>query len=399
MEFDPYQYPRLVLLSEKDSTDIFFDRRDLKECIPFAYNINIPVHRWFYFEHGFSAKLIDTLLSEVKVTRENILYDPFCGIGTAPVTSIMKGIPAFGSDISPFCVFMTNTKLKALSEADTEELMNVIERFRTKPLPLPSDSGYDYLKLDTKNMSQDILSLKESIEEFEEGVTKNLCKLALLSIVELLSRNPAETQSVKRLFLSKLTNIIEDLVHIRKIKNEFEFPNGKAIVGDARDLILIEKADIVIASPPYLDFYDYTNKYKREHALYFTSTSEELKKIRRKTIRSHKESSFVQPSTHRIDALVDLLEDIPINNPEHRKLAYDYFEDMWLVFKNLSRNITQDGLVFFIVENLEYSDVILEVDIILSRIAIDTGFSMEGILVTNQHRNNRRDSIVVVRKS
>jgi hypothetical protein len=400
MRFDPYQYPRITLPDESLYADAFFDRSDLKEYIPFTYNINAPIHRWFYFEHGFSSKLIATLLSETKVTKENMLYDPFCGIGTAPVTAIMKGIPSFASDISPFCVFVTNTKLKALNQADNRELQKAIKWFSNNPLPTPSDLPYDdFLKAKLEKVGIDILSLREAIKQFEEGVIKDLCKLALLSIVEYVSRNLIETPPLVQLFNSKLAEMSEDLSNIRDAGNASEFPVAKAIVGDARDLILEKKADIVITSPPYLDFYDYTQKYELEHVLYFASTFEELKEIRYKTIRSHTEANSAISSTYDSDTLGEFLEDNSINNPEHKKLACNYFEDIRLVFGNLSRNILKDGLLFFIVENVEYSNVILEVDTIFAEIATNTGFGLEGILVTDQRKNKRRDSVVVLRKS
>ena len=176
MEYNPYEYPRMVAPSEDVYANIFFDRRDLRNYIPFTYNIDAPIHRWFYFEHGFSSKLIDILLSEVKATSKNTLYDPFCGIGTAPVTSTLKGIPSVGSDISPFCVFVTNTKLRALSQVDYEELMAVVKQFSKTPLPLPSFSNNEsmFTSLFSKKVFREILGIRELIENIPENRVKDL---------------------------------------------------------------------------------------------------------------------------------------------------------------------------------------------------------------------------------
>jgi hypothetical protein len=403
MEYNPYEYPRIVTPSENGYTNIFFDRRDLRKYIPFTYNINAPIHRWFYFEHGFSSKLIDILLSEVKATSENILYDPFCGIGTAPVTSTLKGIPSVGSDISPFCVFVTNTKLRALSQVDYEELREVMKQFSKTPLSPPSASTHEsmFTSLFSKNVFREILSIRELIKNIPESRVKDLCKLALLSIVEQVSRNIRNGAAVRhppvQLFISKLSEMRDDLLRILSEKIKSELPNSLALVGDAREIVLKDNVDLVITSPPYLDFYDYTQMYEREHALFFVSSSEELQEIRQNSIRSHIKARFAKSSSYRPDILNQIVDEI--HNLDHKRLAYDYFADMWFVFMNLSKIVAHGGFVFFIVENVEYSNIVLEVDTILLEIAKENGFNPEGILVTNLHKNNRRDSIVVITKS
>ena len=199
-----------------------------------------------------------------------------------------------------------------------------------------------------------------------------------------------------QLFISKLLEMGDDLLLIPSKNSKTELVNSLALVGDAREIILKDKVDLVITSPPYLDFYDYTQMYEREHALFFVSSSEDLQEIRHNSIRSHAKVRLAKSSSYRPDILNQIVDEI--HNLDHKQLAYDYFEDMWFVFRNLSKIVAHGGFVFFIVENVDYSNIMLEIDTILCEIAKDNGFNPEGILVTNLHKNNRRDSIVVITK-
>ena len=66
-----------------------------RQLVSFQANKSRPVYRWYKYKEGFSAALIEYLLTRFGVTRGHIL-DPFAGSGTALFVASELGIDADG---------------------------------------------------------------------------------------------------------------------------------------------------------------------------------------------------------------------------------------------------------------------------------------------------------------
>jgi len=69
--------------------------------------------------HPYPAKFISEipqmLMTALPLPKGTTVLDPFCGSGTTITECTHKGIHSTGFDINPLAVYITNTKLKALS--------------------------------------------------------------------------------------------------------------------------------------------------------------------------------------------------------------------------------------------------------------------------------------------
>ena len=70
-----------------------------------------PIHRWFYFLHSFSFRLVEEIVAFWGLPKGSVLVDTFAGAGTTLVAARELGLSTVGYDLSPFAVRISNAKL------------------------------------------------------------------------------------------------------------------------------------------------------------------------------------------------------------------------------------------------------------------------------------------------
>lgn len=230
-------------------------------------------HGLFPYRGKFHPQMIKGLINVMGLKPGNTVLDPMMGSGTVPVEASLMGINSVGIDASPFCRFMAQTKIdaltmdldrarKALSNAD-----EVFAYFRNRvgsaetgrkihaPASRRTDSvvcepPVDYMggrsseNLKGKN--------KETVD------TYNFLLLAYLDAAGYSERS--ERKSPVEQFRAILQRYVFVADKIQKVLAEVEEPIGTAHLsqGDARSLVLDDETiDGVIFSPPYSFAIDY----------------------------------------------------------------------------------------------------------------------------------------------
>jgi 16S rRNA G966 N2-methylase RsmD len=89
------------------------------------HNVSLGRHGWLRLMPAYSARLVDELLAESKVT--DVILDPFGGTGTTALLAASKGRYAVSLDINPFLVWLARAKLAMYS---LDELRQVREAQR-----------------------------------------------------------------------------------------------------------------------------------------------------------------------------------------------------------------------------------------------------------------------------
>ena len=84
----------------------------------FSENKTVPIHRWVPWIAGYSAQFIDDVLTTygplVKRTSKPLcVLDPFAGVGTTLVQSMIKGCVTRGFEINPFAALAARMKVKS----------------------------------------------------------------------------------------------------------------------------------------------------------------------------------------------------------------------------------------------------------------------------------------------
>lgn len=362
---------------------------DFSSLVTFSPNRKLSRHRWFYYKESFSSDLVKYLLTKLKTNpNEDYILDPFCGVGTTPLTSKMLGYNHIGIDILPLCTFITKTKLANYNPKKIEEILLGING---KPKSKPEKFGSYYIdkSFDSKVLSK-ILNLKQEISEISNKEAKNLARLALLSILLPASKAVRDggflrfnkekiPENVTSLFNKKILMIIEDIKNSKFTKKT----DSIILNDDARTCNIDKKFSAVITSPPYLNRYDYTRLYALELTFDFVD-DKKLKELRYQTIKSHIESKSdhkIAPS-ELLASNLDELSKAQLTNSQIPNMVLGYYADLYATLKNISKYAKKNAKMAFILSSSRFSGIHFEADLILTQLGENLGLKLDEIIVT-----------------
>lgn len=374
----------------------YVEKFDLGPMVTFVPNKKLPIYNWFYFKEGYSRDFVMLMFDKFKVTRNDIVLDPFLGVGTTLVACKEKGVNGIGIEISPLFAFISQVKIE---DYNINELKQTSTWLFNQKFSKPDISGVDYYvrKAFEKHNLEDIIFFKDKIFEIEDRKIRNFFLLALMctaskvtyaykdgGVIKIIKKN---VPPFKPLFKRTVKKMIND---IKKIK--FQECDLEIIVGDARYMDLDdESVDYIITSPPYLNKIEYTKVYEIEYRLFMGGS--EVNPIR----------SYIS-LIPKIKIPDDMPQDIIIDMPP---IAKAYFIDMWRVLKEIYRVLKNKGKVAMVVAGGVFPDRIIESDVILIKMAYHVGFKPLEIWAVNKRTATRnrtikigeaRESIIFLRK-
>ena len=85
-----------------------------------------PRHRWFYFKHSYSFRLVERILDTWDLPQDAVLLDNFVGSGTTLLVARNRGFGAIGFDLSPLAVIISNAKTAAYSKVQLNDHLDDI---------------------------------------------------------------------------------------------------------------------------------------------------------------------------------------------------------------------------------------------------------------------------------
>ena len=419
----------------------FDEQLRLRQLVTYVPNKKAPIHRWFQYKEGFSYQLVEMFLHEFEAdpVRHRIL-DPFVGCGTMPLVAKQMGFGAWGIDILPVAVFVAQVKLRGPEIYDLARLRSEIDRLLAVPFhpsSLSAPQGVRIIRLAYKPETlEQILFLKEEIQQIDDGPIREFLLLGLMSTLESVSytskdgqylrlRKDKKIPDVRDVLRSRLEMMYVDLVGKQaqlKLPGLAETPSEghgdrRCYVAEADARLFVtsydDYADIVITSPPYLNRYDYSRIYSLELCLQFVDEFEELKHIRHSLLRSHIESRESPTDDVHHPALLEILSNLAgqdLNNPRIPVMIKGYFEDMNRVLGQLAQVCRPEARVALVVANARFHGELIPVDLLLSDLAAEAGFEVERIIITRYKGNSSqqmgrfgrvavRESVAIWRKA
>ena len=208
-------------------------------------------------------------LIECLTTNKDVIYDPFCGVGTVPLESAIMGRRSIGNDLNPYAVLISRSKI------DVRGLENEIEYLKKIKLK-------DYNKINISKVPQwvkeyyhvdtlkEILFLRDLFNK--EGRYFLLgCLLGIshghrpqhLSIRTgyIIPYIPNPKPEV--VYKNSIEKLIEKIIRMYKDYQTFKF-TPEIYYGDSRNTNYIkdQSIDCIITSPPYYDTLDYVSSNK-----------------------------------------------------------------------------------------------------------------------------------------
>lgn len=374
--------------------------------------INMPRHRWYYYKEGFSPTLVENAINEYGLNSNSIILDPFNGSGTVTLTAAKRNIKSQGIEINPFTSFLAKTK--ALNDRRSNffsllnETLDAAQRGSASKLENYSTFTESAINSEKWLFNIDVLrSFSGGMSVISQRDRTNSAKLLKLALISAAmdncnaskdgkclryrkdwQKNTFNKESFINSFIKKAEIIGADLnepIKSRPQINNFDSRSKKRID-------IIQNFDLCITSPPYLNTFDYTDIYRPELFLgEFVQSSEELYRLRLKTIRSHIQANWKKPNSDNIESLLlkDVYSKVSSNKDKlmHKNIPdmiLAYFEDMGDVFRNLSLKGKKNSHLWMVVSTSAYANEHIPVDLILGDIATHNGWKLNEIGVLRE---------------
>ena len=397
-----------------------WDKEKLEQDLrpDFGPNLDLPRHGWFPFKEGFSASLVSYILAHKFKQSPGLLFDPFLGSGTTALEGSFWGWDAHGIEINPFLAFLSRVKTE--KSYDAEYFYQIarkisVERIKKINFRLPINTTL----VERKGLKKWLFnhSVVKRFEKLRSAIWQNNTSLKYKNLMLLcLIRAMQDVANAKRdgkcwrykrgwkfrnydaidlenAFRRHAEQYAEDLQLVREIPG-----NATIHLGDSRRLSLIDPIfkhrafDVVITSPPYLNSFDYTDIYRPELLLMGAfRTSEELRKLRLQTLRSHVQVAWTKPKTcpfpevRRISQVIRGAQTWDRRIPE---MVEAYFLDIDKIVAACTRLVKPGGYLCFVVSNSAYAGIVVPVDEILEQLFKRNGVYVLESRILRQRRGN-----------
>lgn len=190
----------------------------------------------FAWNGQFSPQFVEVILDKYCDANSKVL-DPFSGSGTVLGEAARLGIESYGVELNPAPYYMSKTY----------ELCTVEKLDRDKALTDITNSIYLAIQKD------DILQALNELHASKDGVAKDILNIYYV-LLDLYNHELTTEWVLKQWY--HLCQIIDQLPVVST--------NVTAYLGDARHIPLHDNSiDFVLTSPPYINVFNYHQKYRR----------------------------------------------------------------------------------------------------------------------------------------
>lgn len=374
--------------------------------------LELPRHRWFSFKEAFSPVLVEAAILDAGCTSGDLVIDPFAGSGTVSITAAENDLDSMGYEVNPFLAFLAKTKCNQISGDKLREdafkvipAMTTRKRSKFEGFSTFSNDGNCSKYLFNTPVLRAFDAAWNSLE-LVRPACKALVRLALLSAA-VRSANAFKDGKCLRYYhdwrerkydrnhfvdayMDEISKFADDLK-----SSIFDHSRVSVFNVDSRDgLHKIQRPfQLCITSPPYLNSFDYTDVYRVELFLgRFIKSMEELRSLRKRTIRSHVQtglgkvtgdarSQLLGECLNRIDERIEYLWDKRIPS-----MIQAYFDDIAVVLTALRSSADRDAKMWIVVATSAYAGVEIPVDLIIADIASKAGWMLNEIGVLRNLR-------------
>ncbi|NER34204.1 MAG: site-specific DNA-methyltransferase [Oscillatoria sp. SIO1A7] len=408
----------------------------------FASNKTLPIHRWVPWIAGFASSFVRDALNLSGGENRHTILDPFCGVGTALVETVLHGDNAIGFEINPYAALASRVKVSAYQiplEALQGEIAN-FQRFYADKISsnyLPKSQSPKGFKTRSEFYSPRVLHkvaiALDFIQTIDNPRLKDLFRLAFASTMVLYSNYSYEPSLSRRVtagkaeildfpveeaIIGKLREMAEDIAWYREQLSEVGMNGDRQprldcdrdswqkhkIIQDSffrySSYLEPESVDSIVTSPPYLNNYHYNRNTRPQlYWLGFAQKPQDLKHLETanfgkfwQTVRGQEriDLEFALPNTD----LGDRLETIRGLNPEKgiyggsgwANYAASYFNDCYRLAKGIVNLLKPGGTALVVVGNSILQGVSIPTDQYFGKIAESVGLELVRIEIPRATR-------------
>ncbi|MFB9924955.1 DNA methyltransferase [Amycolatopsis halotolerans] len=375
-----------------------------------------PFDRWFRYPAGFASDYVSMLLEHLALPTGSMVVDPFAGSAVTGTAARRAGLSFFGIEAHPLIAELANLKLKKPpgSPAAFLRAASIVVDAAKKSRATGSliNAEVDLTRrCFTPDVLADLCSIREAILDRKAGVWGKYAKWALLATLRDVAsarvgwpyqrpgqaRQPKYADAYSR-FLQR-ANLISEDIGLVDWKSSIDV-SAFVTQGDARRKRAWKRLDSggahgCVASPPYLNNFDYADATRLE--LYFwgevSSWAEMVTNVRSDMVTATTQQSSVGAASDasqrlsrfaEIGSEVDeLVEALKIQRTqrgrgkEYDRVVPDYFDAISEVLENLAAAMHPGSPVVWLIGDSAPYGVYIDTPAIIGRIAEQVGFTVE----------------------
>jgi len=390
--------------------------------------MRLPLHRWFRYSAGFSAKWANELIVHQKALGRKHVLDPFAGSGTVLIEAENCGVASIGIEAHIFVSRVAHAKLN--SRVDPEIFLEhsrvALRRAQSKNAKIeryPSLIQRCY----PNEVLQKLDQLRQVIDETHDG--SDYSELLWLTLTSILREcSPVGTAQWQYVLPEKSKSRSTDpfeafnkkanLMHLDIAYRNAQDNSQLAVLyqDDARECSLVKDnwADLVVTSPPYANNYDYADATRLELSFWgeVNNWGDLHNVIRRNLIRSCAQhvskdredlnillsDRFLSPIAPQIEQVCRELEIVREKHggrKHYHTMIAAYFSDMARVWTALRRVTHENSLICVVIGDSAPYGIYVPVENWLGMLAIASGFTsykFEKLRDRNVKWKNRKHS-------
>ena len=168
---------------------------------------------------------------------------------------------------------------------------------------------------------------------------------------------------------------------MKELSNVKKFGKTEILNGDALNFELNSKVNLVIASPPYINAFDYGRIMRLENLWLDYVTEEELRERKSRYVGTEKIKIDIEESNKEILEKSILLKKYfnSISKVDNKRalIVKKFFEDMYINLSKVYQNLHKNGHYIIVIGNSNIREVNIESWKVLKELALDIGYTAE----------------------
>jgi hypothetical protein len=412
-----------------------FRNRAVKD-VTFQGKLCSPIHRWYRLTPSFSPRLATDLAEYFGLGADDLVLDPFSGVGTVPVCMKYAGIPTWAVELNPYLYFVSRVKTRTYEDIDSIEaaFRRFLRRFGDDATFLPSSQDAPkYLKdhreflprihnptrwWSPANLMQLVCLRKLALEHDAEPEHSDLIRMAILAILVAVSnakhnhvsltfgQTPQPRLDIRCILEAKMREMVTDLREVAgSPRAEVEVFNGNS-KSLCRVLPTDRKASAVITSPPYPNRFSYARE-TRPHLFFFdfVETPAAVGDLETDAIGGTwgKATSVLARGVSPKNSIVrrilaSHLEKVEEHGGLMASYVIKYFNDMFDHAAEVARVARRNCRLAYVIGNSKFFGNPLESDGIIAELFGQFGFQLERIdrMRKRQSKTGLHESVVLM---
>ena len=395
--------------------------KDVYRNTAFSTNKSVPMHRWVNWVAGFSSDFVEQALSLhlPSPSSNQIILDPFGGVGTTPITAFLRGHSVISFDINPFAALVQRTKLIGITNPLSSSLYDHIRRFEDhmvdgiQPMSRIPEGFTSRVPFYSEKVLGKVLKAWDYINTIEDDHISDLFRVAFGATMVSYSnysyepslgsrvaagRPEIEDADVCQVIAEKLLEIYSDLSTVKRpilTDQTFKVINGSFMRSDLKS----DSVDMIITSPPYLNNYHYLrNTRPHLYWLGFAKNPKDLKYLENdnygkywQTVREAKYETSLIFKSNWLQDLANQLAEVQSDKGLYSgkgwsNYAIEYFNDTYYFLKKAFASLKIGGEALIVVGNSIVKGINLPIDQVFVHIGQMIGFKESEIYIVRDAR-------------